>query len=435
VVAALIVPASAHATPTFLSPINVSDAGQDAFEPRVAVDPSGNSLMIWTRFDGSNLRVQAKVRAANGTFGSTATISAAGTDASEPEIAFDPGGNAIAVWTQFDGSKRRVHAAFRPAGGSFGGDQTISPAGGDASAPEIAIDSSGDAVAVWYRFDGAVDRIQAAVRPAGGGFGGVQTLSAPGVEAFEPVIATGPDADANAAAVWTGTDGTNTRVQAARRRDVIGFPRPRGATPTRASLVPAYQPCTASNRTHGAPLAFPSCTPPQQSSSVLTVGTPDANGFGTNFSGSVTYTVVATDTTNEVEEADVRLDVSMTDIRNKPSGTDYVGQLLVTADIRITDQNNAAETPAPGTVQTFKFEFPVNCVATPLGTVGGSCDLHTTADALIPSSVIENKRAVWEIGQISVKDAGPNGTGYAACPPTCGDGDETTFLREGVFVP
>jgi len=35
-----------------------------------------------------------------------------------------------------------------------------------------------------------------------------------------------------------------------------------------------------------------------------------------------------------------------------------------------------------------------------------------------------------------VLDPGPNGTGFGAgCPATCGDGDETPFLRAGVFVP
>ena len=57
-------------------------------------------------------------------------------------------------------------------------------------------------------------------------------------------------------------------------------------------------------------------------------------------------------------------------------------------------------------------------------------------DALIPGVVREGKRAVWELGQVTVRDAGANGTGYGAgCPPTCGDGDETTYLRQGVFVP
>jgi len=34
----------------------------------------------------------------------------------------------------------------------------------------------------------------------------------------------------------------------------VEYPRPKGATPLRVSFVPAYQQCTAPNRTHGAPL-------------------------------------------------------------------------------------------------------------------------------------------------------------------------------------
>ena len=44
-----------------------------------------------------------------------------------------------------------------------------------------------------------------------------------------------------------------------------GYPRPKGATPLRVSLVPAYQECTSPDKTHGAPLAFPSCSPQQAS--------------------------------------------------------------------------------------------------------------------------------------------------------------------------
>ena len=143
---------------------------------------------------------------------------------------------------------------------------------GTASAPQISIDSAGKAVAVWYRFEGMTDRIQAAVRPAGGSFGTAVTLSDPSIEAFEPQVVAGPNADANAAVVWTGSDGTNLRIQASRRRDVVGFPRPKGATPIRVSLVPAYSECTSANRTHGPGLVFPSCNPPVRSSSTLTVG-------------------------------------------------------------------------------------------------------------------------------------------------------------------
>ena len=60
--------------------------------------------------------------------------------------------------------------------------------------------------------------------------------------------------------------------------DFAGYPRPQGASPLRVSLVPAFAECTGPNRTHGPPLASPSCNPPAQSSDHLTVGAPDANG-------------------------------------------------------------------------------------------------------------------------------------------------------------
>ena len=73
--------------------------------------------------------------------------------------------------------------------------------------------------------------------------------------------------------------------------DVAGYPRPAGASPARLSLVPAYSPCTAPNRTHGPPLAFGSCNPPVATSSQATVGTPDALGGAASFVGFVRYAV------------------------------------------------------------------------------------------------------------------------------------------------
>ena len=73
---------------------------------------------------------------------------------------------------------------------------------------------------------------------------------------------------------------------------VARFARPKGATPTRLALVPAYRACAAANRAHGAPLAGPSCSPPVQASSYLTVGTADANGQTPNSVGSVRFDAV-----------------------------------------------------------------------------------------------------------------------------------------------
>src|SRR5207248_8150345 len=72
-----------------------------------------------------------------------------------------------------------------------------------------------------------------------------------------------------------------------------GYPRPKGATPVVFSMVPAYSPCTSPNKTHGAPLSSGSCGPPTQDSSVLTIGSPDANGHAASSNSQVKFVVVS----------------------------------------------------------------------------------------------------------------------------------------------
>ncbi len=436
--ALLAVAAPAQATPVFLTPLNLSDAGQDGFEGVVAVDSTGITHYAWTRSDGTNTRIQYRSRDASGTFGSVETISDPGQSASDPDIAVDPSNNVLLTWSRSDGTNIRIQSAFKTAGGSFAAPLTISGAGFDATKPEADFDNAGKALLIWQRFDGTNLRVQATIRTAGvgGTFANESTLSEGGQDAFNPKADAGPAVDANAVMVWTRSDGTKLRVQSARRRDVTGFyPRPKGATPTRVALVPAFNSCSSPNRTHGPGLAFPSCNPPVRSSAVLTVGSPDANGFAANSQGSVKLATVLGNPATEADEADIGLTVSVTDVRNHPAGTDYTGRLGVVANLQLTDNANSDELPEPGTGQTTPFAFSVQCATTVDSTIGGSCSLATTYDALLPGAVKERQRAIWELGQVQVRDAGPNGTGYAACPPTCGDGDETVFMRQGVFIP
>src|SRR5262249_59482447 len=132
-----------------------------------------------------------------------------------------------------------------------------------------------------------------------------------------------------------------------------GFPRPKGATPIRLPLVPAYRACTSSNRTHGAPLSFGSCSPPILRSDYLTIGTPDSNGKGANSIGSVQFTVQPDNPATSADEADVLVNGSLTDVRNQGTLTDYAGQLQLGTSVRITDRDNggadgARPPPGPG---------------------------------------------------------------------------------------
>ena len=204
------------------------------------------------------------------------------------------------------------------------------------------------------------------------------------------------------------------------------YPRPKGATPVRVSLVPAFNQCTAPNRTHGPALAFPSCNPPVKSSASLTVGSPDANGAAANFSGFVKYEAII-GAPGGADDSDLSITIGMSDVHNSAGLGDYTGQVQVTGGLRITDRVNGQVEAQPGTVQDTTFPITVGCTTTVSTTVGSDCNLSTTADAVVPGSVPEGKRSVWELGQVTVNDGGADGV--------VSTGPNTVFAKQGVFIP
>src|SRR5262249_40307259 len=82
-------------------------------------------------------------------------LSAHGEDAAAPRIALDAAGDAVAVWRRFDGADYVIQSAARPAGGSWSAPVDLSAPGEEAQSPQLAVDAAGDAVAVWTRFNGA----------------------------------------------------------------------------------------------------------------------------------------------------------------------------------------------------------------------------------------------------------------------------------------
>lgn len=201
---------------------------------------------------------------------------------------------------------------------------------------------------------------------------------------------------------------------------VNGYARPKGATPTRLALVTANLACAAPNRTHGAPLAFPSCAPPQLASAQLTVGTGDSNARPALMQASMRFDAVA---------GDVNVNASLNDVFNKDL-TDYTGGLRASVPVQITDKNNTPSPggPGAGTTQTFPFEFDIACTTTADPNAGSDCNRSTSLNALFPGSVVSGKRAIWELGQAKVYDGGADGN-----PATAGD--NTLFATQGVFIP
>jgi len=205
-----------------------------------------------------------------------------------------------------------------------------------------------------------------------------------------------------------------------------GYPRPRSASPLQVSLVPAYHECVNPDRTHGPPLAFPSCSTPDQTSPNLTVGTFDANGNASNSVGAVRFRTAVGDPNTPYDDADVYLQLGINDVRLAGSEADYTGELRQVTTVRITDRANSNGGQA-ATVEDLPLAFTVPCHDTADPNKGGHCGIATTMDALIPGVVPEGKRSIWALDQVRLFDGGPDGDADTA--------DNSLFAVQGVFIP
>jgi WD40-like Beta Propeller Repeat len=208
-----------------------------------------------------------------------------------------------------------------------------------------------------------------------------------------------------------------------------GYPRPVGTGRFIAALVPAYTPCTSANRSHGPPLAHPSCNPPAQTSPYLTVGTADANGKSTSGVSRLVMRAVKGNPSTSADEANVKLGTRVTDVLRRSGFTDYAGEIRMELVVRVTDRNNTPHPGGPGAgTGSFALGWTVPCRTTAITTRGGDCVLGTSADALVPGMVKESARAIWQMDQVRVFDGGADSDADTAA-------DNRLFFVQGVFVP
>jgi hypothetical protein len=211
--------------------------------------------------------------------------------------------------------------------------------------------------------------------------------------------------------------------------------RPKGASPLRVSLTPAYQECKSPNRTHGPPLAFPSCNPPVPTSQYVTVGTPDANGAGANSTGHVLIRVLSngSDILTTGQITDVRClpgtAASVCGTPNAADGPDYTGDLAGNATVRVTDHFNGPNRDETATVVDIPNPFTFHCFSTADTSVGSTCNIDTSRPLIPQPYWFQGKRVVIEMAQIQVRDGGVDGNTFT-------DPDKSTlFAVQGIFIP
>ena len=196
------------------------------------------------------------------------------------------------------------------------------------------------------------------------------------------------------------------------------------------------------------------CYAPAPESSFLTVGTPDFNGAPANSSGSLRIDVfcnggasgeTAPCSTTVGDQLDGQITVSLTDVRCQGTSggcsngplSDYTGNLRALTQFRVTDKNNGPTGVGPSanaTTQDLPLGFYVPCNTTPATTVGATCAVTTSIDAILGgnTAIAEGKRAIWQMigsgADISFFDGGADGVAQTL-------GDNTLFATAGLFFP
>jgi hypothetical protein len=177
---------------------DLSAAGQDASFPDVELDTTGRGTFIWTRSDGTDTIVQSRSVSAAGAYGGTDTeVSEPGASASFPQVALSADNTAVAIWVR----NSAVEYAVRPSGGFFANPAFVSGPGTNTFIPRIAMDATGNAMAVWSQTVGPDTLIQASRRPVAGAFGAVEDISPMAGDASFPRLVT--DDEGNVVAVWS----------------------------------------------------------------------------------------------------------------------------------------------------------------------------------------------------------------------------------------
>ncbi len=182
----------------------LSAEGLVSSNPRVALDSGGDAVAAWRAYDGSNFAIEAASKPAGGAWEAPLKLAVAtpGGEGENPQVALDSGGDAVIVWEIFNGSNYIVESANKPAGGAWGAPVKLSATGENGFLGGVSVDGGGDAVAVWQRWNGSKYVVQAASKPADGAWASAVDLSTATASPFvNPEVAL--DGGGDAVAVWT----------------------------------------------------------------------------------------------------------------------------------------------------------------------------------------------------------------------------------------
>jgi hypothetical protein len=177
---------------TLRAPVVLDSSTHAVFDPAVAINFDGRSVVAWRRFFEGNHRVRATSVRRDGHVGPVRQLSGGGESAYEPAFLPSADGQTYLRWP------RRTFGQFAPfANGAFQ-PLTSSPGAAIGASPAAAVDSTGAIVLVWT----AGGQVLTATGRPGAGFSAPTVLAAAGSDPQATVLP-----DGTVVAAWTTAAG------------------------------------------------------------------------------------------------------------------------------------------------------------------------------------------------------------------------------------
>ncbi len=195
----------------------ISSGSGSATDPQIAVDANGNALAVWSQQDGAYYSIYANSYR-NGLWGTAVTIETDNNgNATRPQVAFDANGNALAVWAQSNGVVTHVWANRYATSifvvGSWATARMIETVNsGNAEIPQLAVDPNGNAMAIWLKWDGTRYNLWANRFTVPSLDWGTATLIEHEDLGHAGNASIAVDASGNAMAVWAQHNGTISNI-------------------------------------------------------------------------------------------------------------------------------------------------------------------------------------------------------------------------------
>ena len=180
---------------------------------QVAVTPGGNAVAVWYEYNGANTNAWANVFTLGTGWGTAQELQVSNTsDEVDTKVTVNAQGDAAVVWTQNNGIRSDIWYRRYTAGSGWGTATQLSASNvGLANySPQVAMNANGDAVFSWVNNTAGDYAAWARYLPANGAMGAAARIESATGGTGDVKLAIDPAG--NATALWSNYDSLNSTV-------------------------------------------------------------------------------------------------------------------------------------------------------------------------------------------------------------------------------